>query len=224
MTSESQNFSFPEALVDSKRQVFEQEARKIAAEADREEIKLAADRRIIAIDLSSDRFHQVYHFDSPVSDLAVKICMGQLTEWHRLYRGAKIDILINSPGGDTIAGFALFDYILHLREEGHEIVTTALGMAASMAGVLLQAGTTRVMGRDAWLLLHEGSFGAIGSMGAVEDQIEWIKKMQNRILDIFASRANISKEEIAGRWKRRDWWMSADEALEYGLIDKIGPS
>ena len=223
MTSDAvSGMAFPEGLIESKRRVFEEEARKLAAEAAREELKLAAEQRLVDMDLSNDRYHQVYHFDSLVSDLNVKICMNQLTEWHRLHPSKRIDIIINSPGGDPISGFALFDYILYLREEGHEVVATSLGMAASMAGVLLQAGTTRIMGKDAWLLLHEGSFGAVGSMGAVEDQITWIKKMQSRILDIFAARSLLSRDEIAEQWKRRDWWMSADEALEYGFIDQIG--
>ena len=225
MTSDAvSGMAFPEGLIDSKRRVFEEEARKLSAEAAREELRLATEQRIVNIDLASDRFYRVYHFDTAVTDISVKFCMAQLTEWHRMYPQSKIDVIFNSPGGDPISGFALFDYILHLKEEGHTITTTALGMAASMAGVLLQSGTTRVMGNDAWLLLHEGSFGAIGSLGAIEDQVIWIKKIQSRILDIFASRSIITREEIADRWERRDWWMSADEALEYGFIDRIGPS
>ncbi|KKN67770.1 hypothetical protein LCGC14_0458030 [marine sediment metagenome] len=214
--------AFPEGLIESQKRVFEQEARKLAAEAEREELKLAAEHRLVALDLSSDRFHRVYQFDNPIVGLTVKICMTQLAEWHRLYPGEDISIVFNSPGGDIIEGFALFDYILYLRNLGHAIHTTSLGMAASMAGVLLQAGTTRTMGRGAWLLLHEGSIGAIGSMGAVEDQLAWVKKMQDRILDIYSDRSIMARADIALHWQRRDWWMSADEALGYGFIDGIG--
>ena len=222
MTSESQNFSFPDALVESKRAVFEQEARKLAAEADREELRLETEKRMLAMELASNRFHRVYHFDTPVNELSVKTCIMQLTEWHRIFPEYAMDLIFNSPGGDLIEGFALFDYILHLRKEGHHITTTALGMAASTAGVLLQAGDKRVMGPDAWLLIHQGSYGVGGSVGAIEDTVEWMKKVRSRVLDIYAMRSTMPRDKIEISLERKDWWMSAQEALEHGFIDEIG--
>lgn len=200
---------------------FAAEARK--AEADADVAELARDREQHKRDkeLASDEHHHVYRYTSSVDASSVKACMGQLAFWHRAEPGCAIEIVFTSPGGSVIDGLALFDFIQSLRAAGHHVTTAALGMAASMAGILLQAGDVRVMTAESWLLIHEASFGAVGSMGEVEDRVEWIRKIQSRILDIFAARSNLSKRQLDRRWKRKDWWLSSDEALALGLIDEI---
>jgi ATP-dependent protease ClpP protease subunit len=94
-------------------------------------------------------------------------------------------------------------------------------MAASMAGVILQAGTTRTMGKNAFLLLHEGSMGASGDFGSVEDRVKFMKLLHEHILDLFAGRATVTKAFIRKNWNRTDWWMSSDEALKHGFVDEI---
>jgi ATP-dependent Clp protease protease subunit len=147
--------------------------------------------------------------------------MAQLSTWNRTEPGSAIQIVFNSPGGEVTSGLALYDFILSLRADGHHITTTSLGMAASMAGILLQAGDTRSMASEAWLLIHEASFGVSGSFGDVEDRVKWIERIQDRILDIFAARSNLTKGQIKRRWHRKDWWLSSDEALTLGFIDEI---
>jgi len=71
---------------------------------------------------------------------------------------------------------ALYDYVRGLRRQGHHVTTSSLGYAASMAGILLQVGDKRIMGAESWLLIHEGSFGAVGSVGQVEDTVEWSRR------------------------------------------------
>ena len=95
--------------------------------------------------------------------------------------------MFDSPGGGIIEGFSLFDQILWLRANGHQVTTIGQGMAASMAGVLLQAGDIRIMSPQASLLIHEASFGAMGSFGQVEDQVKFVKKLQERILELAGS-------------------------------------
>src|SRR5574341_658348 len=116
---------------------------------------------------------------------------------------------------------ALWDFLLELRQRGHKLTTVARGYAASMAGILLQAGDERVIGPESWLLIHEASFGVVGSYGEVEDRVEWVKKIQARILDIFASRSKLSRSQIKRRWHRKDWWLDSDEALKLGFVDRI---
>jgi ATP-dependent protease ClpP protease subunit len=94
-------------------------------------------------------------------------------------------------------------------------------MAASMAGILLQAGDERVMGKETWVLLHEASFLAAGKIGEVDDTVEWVKKVQKRILAIFAGRSNLSRSQIERRWKRKDWWLSSTDCLKHGFVDKV---
>lgn len=204
------------------------EARKLVAEAARVESDLSIAlinqrkaERAEREELTGNRYFHLYHFMAAVSESSVKTCMEQLNIWRRLEPGCPIEIIFTSPGGSVIDGMVLYDYLQVLRRDGHEITTGALGMAASMAGILLQAGDVRWMGHEAWVLLHEGSFGAVGTVAQVEDTVEWVKKIQKRILDIFASRAKVSKSFIQGRWRRKDWWLGSDECLKYGFVDEI---
>jgi ATP-dependent Clp endopeptidase proteolytic subunit ClpP len=199
----------------------EAETRKATAEAEQAEIDLAEARDKERSRKAADTFHHTYAFNAVVAESSVRTCMNRLAEWSRNEPGCAIEIVFNSPGGNVIDGFALFDYILMLRSAGHHVTTTGLGMAASMAGILLQAGDKRVMGSEAWLLIHQGSFGAVGSVGEVEDTVEWVKRIQRRILAIFAARSNLSEAQIARRWHRKDWWLSSDEALKLGFIDEV---
>lgn len=178
--------------------------------------------------LASDIHHKVYFFSDEVSAKSVKQTMDRLSYWHRTFPGCDIEIVFNSPGGDVVDGMALFDYIQVLRRQGHTVTTTTLGMAASMAGILLQAGDTRKMGKEAWVLIHEASFGAVGSYGEVEDRVKWVEKVQERILDIFAERAKdsgavapMSRAQIKKNWHRKDWWLSSDDCLKYGFVDEV---
>jgi ATP-dependent Clp endopeptidase proteolytic subunit ClpP len=197
------------------------EARKAEADAEKAELELEELRDDERVRKSADAFHHVYAFTAAVADSSVRSCMQRLNEWARNEPGCSIEIVFNSPGGSVVDGMALFDYILTLRANGHHITTTALGMAASMAGILLQAGDKRVMGSEAWLLIHEGSFGAVGKVGEVEDTVEWVKRIQKRILRIFAKRSHLTETQLARRWHRKDWWIDADEALKLGLIDEV---
>ena len=169
--------------------------RFIAAEAEVKELVLEKEKRGMELFRyeqakrdAGDEFHHVYHFIGAVNDDTARKCMRQLTTWARMSpegEPCSIEIIFNSPGGGIIAGMALFDHILGLREAGHHITTVAMGMAASMAGILLQAGNKRVMGKEAYVLIHEASFGVGGSMGQVEDEVEFVKKIQKRIVAIF---------------------------------------
>lgn len=209
---------------------FQAEARKANAEAlsfeiaaASADIKLTKEIRSADEELTADKYHYIYPFNGSVSESTVKACMDQMMKWVRMAPGEtlEIEIVFNSPGGSVIDGMALFDFIQMLRRMGHRITTMSIGMAASMAGILLQAGDVRAMGAEAWLMIHEASFGAVGSMGQVEDTVDWVKMIQKRILSIFAQRSTLSVAQLDRRWKRKNWWISSDEALKLGLIDEI---
>ena len=197
------------------------EMRLKTAEAELAEIKLEQERRKELEELALNKYHYTYSFDNTVTDSTVESCMRQLDIWTRTAPQCRIEIVFSSPGGGVLAGFALFDYIRYIETKGHHITTMALGVAASMAGILLQAGNTRAMGKEAWVLIHEASFGAVGKIGEVEDTVEWVKRVQKRILNIFAERSKLSAKQIGRRWKRKDWWLSSDECLKLGFIDEI---
>jgi ATP-dependent Clp endopeptidase proteolytic subunit ClpP len=197
------------------------ETRKALADARQAEIGLAEAEDDEKARKAADSQHHVYAFVGVVDATSVKNCMRQLTQWHRNDPECDIEIVFNSPGGGIVDGMALYDFIQLLRSQGHRITTTALGMAASMAGILLQAGDVRAMGAESWLLIHEASFGTMGKTTDIEDAVAWIKKVQRRILRIFASRSNLSERQLSNRWNRKDWWLDSTEALALGLIDQI---
>lgn len=220
-TSEVQkNSALAEAAL-AERDKHAAEARKLLAEAQQAELLVREAERKERDELAKDKHHHVYVFDKEVSESSVKSCIGQLIAWSRQDPGCEIEIQINSPGGSIFDGFALIDFIRDLREKGHHITITAIGMAASMAGVILQAADTRAIGRHALLLIHEGSLGAIGSYGEVEDRVALMKMMHERILDLFVSRSKVSKRFIRTRWQRRDWWITAEDCLKHGFVDEV---
>ena len=183
--------------------------------------------------LAADIFHKFYHFTDDVTEKSIKACMDRLAYWRRTTKDlCDITIVFSSPGGSLFDGLVLFDYIQEMKTEGHHITTGALGMAASMAGILLQAGTTRYMGKEAWMLIHEISSIAWGKSSAIEDEAAFLKRIQSRIVDIFmhgveqaktnrTATSPLTRKKIEEGWKRKDWWVDADQALKYGLIDTI---
>lgn len=206
----------------------EANTRKAVAEAAQEEaraqmnaIDLAEARRAEAHTLARDEHHHVYQFDGTVTASTVKTCISKLSEWHRLSPSCDIEIVFNSPGGSVIDGFALWDFLTMLKTEGHKLTTVCRGMAASMAGILLQAGDHRVIGSESVLLIHEISFGAGGKIGEVEDEVAFAKMLTQRVLKIFEKRSKLSAAQIDRRWKRKDWWLDSDEALKLGFADEI---
>jgi ATP-dependent Clp protease protease subunit len=206
----------------------------IAVREDRHEAQLLAD----------DRYNFVYSFTQQVGPSSVRECVNMLTEWVRrsesLAEKPPITVIFDSPGGSVIDGMHLWDFLSYVKSQGHHLTTVAFGMAASMAGILLQAGDTRVLGRESYLLIHEVSFGAGGKIGEVEDEVKFVRKIQSRVLDIFAencadaliargdrkleNRETVVKErrgKIDRCWKRTDWWLDSKECLEFGLVDEV---
>jgi len=199
----------------------EAETRKTSADAGKSEIEFEKAYSSRQKELLSDEENHLYRFSKEVSYGSVQACMSKLTQWHRKDPECGIEIVFSSPGGSIIDGFELFDFIQYLRGKGHHIITGSLGMAASMAGVLLQAGDVRWIGHQAWLMIHRAAFGAIGKTYEIEDEVKLVKRIEGRILDIFTSRSNLTKHKIVRNWDRKDWWIDADEAVEMGLVDEV---
>jgi ATP-dependent Clp protease protease subunit len=207
------------ALADARHKAAE--AAVVEAELAKSEVardKVLYERRM---ELAKDEFHHVFFFDMTVDSSSVDKCMEKLRAWHRNDPGCEIEVWFDSPGGQVRAGMRLFDYIRFLRREGHYVTTAATGYAASMAGILLQAGDKRIMARESYMLIHEIQAGAIGSMGELEDEMEFLKKIQARIIGIFAERSTLSAATIRAKWRRKNWWINSDEALKYGFVDEI---
>lgn len=174
-------------------------------------------------ELADFRYQRVYNFTEVVRADPVTKCIQELNYWHEADPSCDIEIVFDSPGGSVFDGLNLFDYIQELRRKGHHITTHTRGMAASMAGILLQAGDKRTMSAESYILIHEVSTVTGGKIGDIEDEVELIKKIQSRVLDIFAERSGgkISKTTLQRRWRRKDWWVDSTEALKLGLVDEV---
>jgi ATP-dependent Clp endopeptidase proteolytic subunit ClpP len=199
------------------------EARKASAEARRAELELAKAYRAETAELARDEHHHVYRFVGSVTGTSVAACVAKLTEWHRADPGCDIEVIFTSPGGSVIDGFVLFDFVRGLSAAGHRITVGVLGMAASMAGILLQMGDRRWVGREGWVMIHRASFGVSGSTYEIEDEVEWVQRLEKRILDIFVERSGgkLTARVIKRNWDRKDWWLTSEEALEFGVVDEV---
>lgn len=211
-------------------------ARSMELEASAAGIALERENYKRARELVNDHHTRFFRFDTQVDAKSVEYCIDSVAEWCRLAKQdgetAHVKIQFNSPGGSVWDGLALFDEIQHWRRQGVRFTTSTIGMAASMAGILLQAGDRRIMAPESWLLIHKTSFGVMGDFDEVQDRVKLLDRIQERILDIFAKRAKeageagtasnpITRDQLSEKWERRDWWIPSDEALVFGLVDEV---
>jgi ATP-dependent Clp protease, protease subunit len=130
-----------------------------------------------------------------------------------------ISIYINSPGGSTTAGFAIFDTMEYIKPD---ISTICIGMAASFGAMLLLAGTKgkRYALPNSEIMIHQPLGGARGQATEIEISARRILKLRDHVNQIISDRTGQPVEKIE-KDTDRDYFMSAQEALEYGIIDKI---
>ena len=138
--------------------------------------------------------------------------------------GKPVTIEISSGGGYVISGLRLFDYLVYLRDrKKHRITMVVLGQACSMAGILFQAASKncRFMGANSRLMIHEMSSGDYGKTTDRKESLAVDVKLEKRLLEILASRSKLSLRKIAVRWRKTDWWLNAQEAIDDGFADAI---
>jgi ATP-dependent Clp endopeptidase proteolytic subunit ClpP len=199
-----------------------------AREALRKELdlrKLYADTHLreleLARALAAANVNQVFNYFGEVNSSRVETIMNDLGLWSRARPGSPLTVVFNSPGGLVQDGLALYDFLLHLRQQGHHLTTIAMGRAASMGGVLLQAGDRRVISPNAFILIHEVSAGTNGTVSEMEDSVNFFKRLQSKTVKILAHRADITEMQLRRRWKKTDWWLDADEAIALKFADFI---
>jgi ATP-dependent Clp endopeptidase proteolytic subunit ClpP len=197
------------------------EIAKLTVETLRTQQQYDRDRIYQLRDLADASEHRILTFYGEVGAVSVAKALTELGIWARRDPTQPIKLIFNSPGGSVFDGLALFDYLTELRSDGHQITTVGMGMAASMGGVLLQAGSHRVLAPNAYMLIHEVSSLAWGGASELEDEVAFVKRLQDRILDILAERSTMTRQQIARKWKRKDWWLDAPEALKLGFVDEV---
>lgn len=169
--------------------------------------------------LLSDR---IVFLGEEVNDTSASLIIAQMLFLEAADPGKDIQLYINSPGGSISAGLAIYDTMQYIK---CDVSTICMGLAASFGAFLLAGGTRgkRIALPNAEIMIHQPAIGGNGIKGQATDiQImsDHIQKSRKRLNRILAENTGRTLEEITADTER-DNYMSADEALKYGLIDKI---
>lgn len=185
------------------------------------ELSLARKRDEERDRLAKPGFNRELNFFYPVVAEATDEYIGYIDHFRRRDPGQPVTLNLNSPGGSVIEGFAFYDALQRLRRTGSHLTIRGTGAVMSMGTILLQAADNRILDRNALVMIHEVSGGAHGKVSEIMDTMVGIKKLQDRGLDILAERSTMSRDEIADKWKKTDWFLTAEEAVELGFADVV---
>jgi len=163
--------------------------------------------------------NRIVFLGTPIDDVVANLIVAQLLYLAQEDQDREIQMYINSPGGQIDAGLAIYD-TMHLIQP--RVATTCIGMAASMSAVLLGGGAKgkRSALPNSRILIHQASAGFQGTASDIEVQAREILRMNARLQELIAADTGKSVERVAHDINR-DYWMSAPEAQEYGVIDLI---
>lgn len=155
----------------------------------------------------------------PVNDAVANLVVAQLLFLESENPDKDIHLYINSPGGSVSAGLAIYDTMQFIKSD---VNTTCMGLAASMGAFLLAAGATgkRYALPNARVMIHQPSGGAQGQASDIEIQAREILYLRQRLNEVLAHHAGKTVAEVE-KDTDRDNFLSAQEALDYGLVDRI---
>ncbi len=155
----------------------------------------------------------------PIDNDVANIIQAQLLFLESTDSSSDIQIYVNSPGGMVYAGLGIYDT---MQLVGPDVATICTGMAASMAAVLLVSGTEgkRSALKHSRVMIHQPMGGAQGQASDIEITAREIQKLKKELYTIIADHSHTPFDKV---WadSDRDYWMTSQEALEYGMIDKV---
>ena len=162
---------------------------------------------------------RVIFFVGPVTDQSANLVVAQLLFLESENPDKDISLYINSPGGSVYAGMAIYDTMQFVKPD---VSTLCTGIAASMGAFLLAAGTKgkRYTLPNSRIMIHQPSGGAQGQASDIQIQAREILRLRERLNEILANNTGQPVERIAIDTER-DNFMSAEDALSYGLVDKV---
>ena len=162
---------------------------------------------------------RIIFLDTEVNDASASVIVAQMLFLEAEDPGKDIQFYINSPGGSISAGMAIYDTMNYVK---CDVSTMCMGMAASMGAVLLAGGTKgkRFALPNAEIMIHQPSGGAQGQATEIEINAKHILQIRERMNRLMAANTGQSYETIAADTER-DNWKTAEEAVAYGLIDKV---
>jgi ATP-dependent Clp protease protease subunit len=162
---------------------------------------------------------RIVFLGTPIDDHIANLIIAQLL-FLQMEDGKKdINLYINSPGGSVTAGLAIYDTMQFLT---CDVTTYCLGMAASMGAVLLAAGTKgkRFALPNSDIMIHQVSGGAQGQASDVERTVEYMFKLKKRLIRILSQHTGKAEDQVLHD-SDRDYYMNANEAQTYGLVDEV---
>ena len=155
----------------------------------------------------------------PIDDTVANIIQAQLLFLESTDPSKDIQVYFNSPGGSVHAGLGIYDTMQYITAN---VATICTGMAASMGAILLTAGTKgkRSALKHSRIMIHQPMGGASGQASDIEITAREIMKIKNELYKILSDHTGKSVEQVE-RDADRDYWMTSQEAVEYGMIDEI---
>jgi ATP-dependent Clp protease protease subunit len=162
---------------------------------------------------------RIVFLGTEVTDQVSNVIIAQLLFLTAQDPERDVHLYINSPGGSVSAGLAIYDAIQYIEAD---VATTCMGMAASMGAVLLAAGAKgkRSALPNSRIMIHQPAGGAQGQATNIEIYAKEILLMRERLNEILAKHTSQPVKKVA-KDTDRDFFMSAQEALEYGIVDKV---
>lgn len=162
---------------------------------------------------------RIIFLGTPISDDVANVVIAQLLHLESEDPDKDIYLYINSPGGSVYAGLAVYDTMQYIKPD---VSTTCVGLAASMAAVLLAAGTKgkRFALPNAKIMIHMGSAGFSGSIPDVDIQAKEALSVTRKLIEILAGHSGQSFEKVHAD-ANRDYYMLAAEAKDYGILDDV---
>ena len=162
---------------------------------------------------------RIIFLGTQIDDYTANTLQAQLLYLDSVDSGKDISIYVNSPGGSVHAGLGIYDTMQFIQSD---VATICTGMAASMAAVLLVAGTEgkRSALRHSRVMIHQPMGGAQGQASDIEITAREIQKLKQELYTIIANHSHQSYDKV---WadSDRDYWMTAEEAREYGMVDQV---
>ena len=162
---------------------------------------------------------RIIFLGTPIDDYTANTLQAQLLYLYSCDPGKDISIYVNSPGGSVTAGLGIYDTMQFIQSD---VRTMCIGMAASMAAVLLVAGAEgkRAALPHSRVMIHQPLGGLQGQASDIEIEAREIQKYKKELYTIIANHSHTPYEKV---WQDsdRNYWMTADEAKEYGMIDSV---
>lgn len=162
---------------------------------------------------------RIIFLGTEVNDYTANVIQAQLLFLDQADPGKDVSIYINSPGGSVYAGLGIYDTMQYISSD---VSTICTGMAASMAAVLLVAGAEgkRFALKHSRVMIHQPMGGAQGQASDIEITAREIQKLKKELYTIISDHSGVAYDKVA-KDSDRDYWMTAAEAKEYGMIDEV---